>query len=100
MIIYNVTINIDDDVREDWLKWMRDVHILEVMATGYFLENRFSKVLVEEQQGTTYSIQYLTKSMVDLEEYQQNHAPRLQADHQEKYGGKFVAFRTLMEVVE
>lgn len=100
MIIYNVTVNIDDDVHEDWVTWMRDVHIPEVMATGYFLENRFAQVLVEEQQGTTYSIQYLCKNHLDLEEYQRDHAPRLQADHTSRYEGKFVAFRTLLKVVE
>ena len=100
MIIYNVTVNIDDDVHEDWVTWMRDVHIPDVMATGYFLENRFAQVLVEEQQGTTYSIQYLCKNLLDLEEYQNGHAPRLQADHTSRYEGKFVAFRTLLKVVE
>lgn len=99
MIIYNVTVNIDDSVHEDWLQWMRDVHIPEVMATGYFLENRFCRIMVEEQQGTSYSIQYLCRNMEDLVEYQRDHSPELQAKHTERYKGKFVAFRTLLETV-
>jgi hypothetical protein len=31
--------------------------------------------------------------------YQRDHAPRLQKEHSEKYKGKFVAFRTLLEIV-
>jgi len=38
--------------------------------------------------------------MEKFQEYQDNHAQRLQADHTEKYKGKYVAFRTLMEVVQ
>jgi Domain of unknown function (DUF4286) len=99
MIIYNVTINVDDSVHSEWLNWMRDVHIPEVMATGYFLENRFCRILVQEQEGTSYSVQYLCKNMEDLQEYQRDHAPALQKAVQDKYAGKFVAFRTLLEVV-
>jgi hypothetical protein len=99
MIIYNVTVNIDDSVHDDWLEWMRDVHIPEVMATGFFLENRFCRILVQEQEGTSYSIQYLCKNMEDLQEYQRDHAPGLQQKHIERYSGKFVAFRTLLEAV-
>ncbi|HET6244180.1 MAG: DUF4286 family protein [Bacteroidetes bacterium] len=99
MIIYNVTVNIENDVREEWLKWMKEVHIPNVMSTGLFIENRMLKVLVDEESGTTYSIQYTCKRMEDIQIYQRDHAPQLQKEHIEKYKGKFVAFRTLLEVV-
>ena len=99
MIIYNVTINIDNDVHDEWLQWMKEKHIPDVMATGYFLENRLCKVLVEEEQGTTYSFQYTCANMEDLREYQRLYAPRLQKDVSDRYANKFVAFRTLLEVL-
>lgn len=99
MIIYNVTINVDDAIHDEWLVWMRDVHIPEVMATGYFLEHRFCRILVQEQEGTSYSVQYLCKNMEDLQEYQRDHSPQLQQKVQERYAGNFVAFRTLLEMV-
>lgn len=100
MIIYNVTVNIDNDVHDEWLHWMKTKHIPDVMATGFFLENKLCKVLVEEEQGITYSFQYTCKSMEDLQEYQRLHAPRLQKDVADKYANKFVAFRTLLEVIK
>lgn len=101
MIIYNVTVNIEDDVHEDWIAWMKTVHIPEVMNTGYFLEHKVCKVLSTQQDetGHTYAIQYTCKSMDELDEYQEKHAPNLQKDHTTRYEGKFVAFRTLLEVV-
>lgn len=99
MILYNVTVNIENDVCKEWLKWMQQEHIPEVMATGYFLENKIYKVLVEEEQGTTFSIQYTCNSIKDLEEYQRLHAQRLQKEHSRKFANKFVAFRTLLELV-
>ena len=99
MIVYNVTVNIDDDVHYEWLRWMKEVHIPDVMKTGYFLENRMYKLLVEEASGTSYSIQYTCSNMENYQAYQRNDAPRLQKDHADKYANKFVAFRTLLEVV-
>jgi len=99
MIIYNVTVNIDNDVREEWLQWMKEEHIPDVMNTGYFTEYRICRVLVEEEQGTTYSIQYTCANMKDLEDYKSKHAPRLQKEVADKYGDKLVAFRTLLEVI-
>lgn len=99
MIIYNVTINIEESVHDEWLRWMKEKHIPAVMATGYFLENRFCRVLVEEESGKTYSVQYTCASMADLEEYRLKEAPRLQKEHTERFRDKFVAFRTLLESV-
>jgi Domain of unknown function (DUF4286) len=98
MIIYNVTVSIDEDVHDDWFKWMSDIHITAVLDTGLFLEARFSKILAEEEGGKSYSIQYLCQNMETLEKYQNDFAPKLQEEHLKRYGGKFVAFRTLLRV--
>lgn len=99
MIIYNVTINIDNDVHDEFVSWMKNEHIPKVMATGYFLENRMCRLMVEEESGTSYTIQYMLKNMEDYNEYQERHAPALQKETMDKYRDKFVAFRSLMEVV-
>lgn len=100
MYIYNVTVNIDTDVHDEWLEWMKNHHIPEVMETGMFLNNRICKVMVDEESGFTYSFQYLVKDLETLQLYQQLHAPRLQGDVNTRYANKFVAFRTVLEVVK
>lgn len=99
MILYNVTINIDNEVHDQWLKWMKEVHIPDVMKTGHFIENKICKILAESEGGVSYSIQYLCENMERLEQYQKEDAARLQQDHINRYNGKFAAFRTLLEVV-
>ena len=101
MIIYNVTVNIENSVHDDWFKYMKTIHIPEVMATGFFLEHKICKVLStqEDETGHTYAIQYTCANLADLKEYQTKHAPALQKDHMSRYEGKFVSFRTLLEVV-
>jgi hypothetical protein len=100
MILYNVTVSIDETIHLDWLKWMREVHIPDVMSTGLFVESRISRIHTQENDGLSYAITYLTNSFDDLENYQQNHAPRLQQDHSTRYAGKFAAFRTYLELIE
>lgn len=100
MIIYSVTINIDNEVHDDWLKWIKEVHIPDVMRTGLFTESRIMKLLNVDDEGTTYAIQYTARSMKDYERYQEEFAPALQAQHTQRYRDKFVAFRSLLEVME
>ena len=100
MIIYNVTVNIDNSVAAEWLLWMQEVHIPDVMRTGMFLENHILRVLADEDSGgKTYAIQYWCKDMETYEIYRDQFAPALQADVLSRYGDKFIAFRTLLEVV-
>lgn len=99
-VIYNVTVNIDHDVKDDWLKWMKEVHIPEVLNTGLFLEAKLSKILAESEGGESFSIQYLLNNMDDYNKYQSEHAPRLQQEHHKKWADKSVAFRTLLNVEE
>lgn len=100
MILYNVTANVDPSVHDDWLQYMKNQHIADVMATQCFTENRFFKILSTQFEGElSYSIQYLCHDMHMLHEYQQKHAPRLQAEHSTKFGDKVLAFRTILETV-
>ena len=100
MILYNVTVKIDPARHEEGYTWMVDQHIPDVLKTGCFTGYRVSKILgKDESDGITYSIQYSTPDMKTLHKYQVQFAPALQADHTERFQGHFVAFRTLMEVV-
>ena len=100
MIIYNVTCSVDPSVSEEWLQWMRETHIPDVMESGIFKAAQINKVLSEKDGGITYAIQYSCESMKDLHHYQVNFAPQLQRKHSQRYGDKVVSFRTLLEVVE
>lgn len=101
MILYNVTVNIDTDVEEDWIEWMKETHIPEVMGTGFFTEHRMMKMLSEAQDetGSTYAIQYMAESLDQLETYLNKAAPKLQKASIIRYGTKMAAFRTVLEEV-
>jgi len=99
MIMYNVTVSVDADVASEWLLWMQQVHIPDVLATGLFAEAKIARILAEEEGGKAYSIQYFAESMAQYEQYEREHAVRLRADHQARFGKKTAAFRTLLQVI-
>ena len=100
MIVYNVTVNIDKGIVDDWLTWMQEIHIPEVMNTGIFLKSQINRVITQDDTGSTFAIAYTCLSMKDLHQYQINFATELQQQHMSRYGDKAVAFRTLMEVIQ
>ena len=100
MIIYNVTVSVEESISADWLKWMQEVHIPEVMATGVFSKSQINRVIIQGDSDNTYTIAYTCASMKDLHQYQIKFAPELQQKHMARYGDKAVAFRTLMEVIK
>ena len=101
MIVYNVTINIDNEFAGDFIDWMQNTHIPDVIATGQFLSYKILKLISEEDNGgTTFAIQYFLDAMDNLEHYQTFHSKRLQADLKSRYEGKYVAFRTVLEVLK
>lgn len=101
MILYNVTVSVDRDVETDWLAWMKNEHIPEVMATNYFKAHRMLRMLNDQPDasGPTYAIQYEAANMGDLDAYLQNKAPALQQKHLSLFGQKCIAFRTVLEEV-
>ncbi len=100
MIIYNVTTNIHESVHDQWLHWMQQKHIPEILATGKFSTARLVKVLVEEEMGgITYSVQYTTDSKATLDKYYIEDAPKLRDEALQLFGDKMLAFRTELELI-
>lgn len=100
MLLYNVTIKIDRDAEQDWLKWMKEKHIPEVVDAGKFSGAQISRLLDEpDGEDPTYVIQYTCENREQYNLYIHQHSPRLRDEHNERYKNKFVAFRSLMEIV-
>lgn len=99
MIIYNVTINVQEDIHDEWLKWMKEEHIPDMLDTGKFIKALMTKVMVQEPMGgITYSVQYTANNKKMLESYYNEDAEEMRSKSK-SFEGKFVAFRTELEVI-
>tara|TARA_X000001036_G_scaffold387460_1_gene383204 strand:- start:395 stop:703 length:309 start_codon:yes stop_codon:yes gene_type:complete len=100
MIIYNVTVTVEEDIKEDWLNWMRSQHLPKMMSCGFFIKSQIKRVINQRDSENTFAIAYTCLNMKDLHQYQINFSDKLQKEHIARYGDKAVAFRTIMEVIE
>lgn len=101
MYIYNITTNIEETAHDAWVKWMKNVHIPEVLSTGKFVSAKFTKVLVDEDMGgVSYSVQYTVLDKATLNRYYEEDAPRLIESVQQNFAGKLVSFKTELEVID
>ncbi|MFK7831889.1 MAG: DUF4286 family protein [Winogradskyella sp.] len=99
MIIYNVTLNIDKSIHKEWLIWIKE-HIPQVLATGKFKEAKLTKVLVEDHETDTYSVQYRAHSREALDAYYKEDAETLKQEGLKRFADKMLAFRTELEIVD
>lgn len=100
MYIYNVTIKIHESIHTDWLKWLKDEHVPEVLATDCFTNATIVRLLeVDDSEGPTYAILYTAESKAAYNLYIDKFAGMLRQKSFDKWGNKFIAFRTVMQVV-
>ncbi len=100
MFIYNVTIKVQEVIHEDWLQWLKDEHVPEVLATGCFTNATIVKLLeLDDSEGPTYAIQYVAESKVLYNQYIENFSGILRQKSFDKWGNQFMGFRSLMQVI-
>ena len=100
MIVYNITIKITPGIEEEWVNWQKNEHIPDVMSSGQFTEYKFYRLLEQnEHDGITYVVQYFASSLENYNRYINETSHTLRQKALDKWGNKFIAFRTIMEVV-
>jgi Domain of unknown function (DUF4286) len=100
MMVYNVTLKLDSSIHEEWLLWMKTIHMPEVMATNCFTECRLLRLLeTDESDGPTYAAQYTCSSREEYDKYINEFGPTLRKASIDRWGQKFIAFRSIMELV-
>lgn len=100
MIIYNITVNIDESVHNEWLEWMQNEHIANMIATGKFTSARLVKVLVNEDMGgVTYSVQYSAPNKETLDAYYKENQATLDMEARKRFADKMLTFCTELEII-
>lgn len=100
MYIYNVTITLEPEIEAQWLNWMQQEHIPEMIATSKFIGALMTKVVTDQDLGgPTYSVQYRCTNKAVLQNYYVEDAENMRAKSA-AFAGKFIAFRTELDVIQ
>lgn len=99
MYIYNITTNVSEEIKFDWLYWMKQTFIPAMLASGKFKKAVISQVLVEEEMGgVTYSTQYFAENKTIADSFIQNDLGGIMEEHT-KFKGSYVDFSTGLQVI-
>lgn len=99
MYIYNITINIDEANHAIWLVWIEE-HINNILGTQKFTSAKMTEVLVDNEVGRTYSIQFTASSKDELIAFKENHENDFRLQAYRKFGEKMMSFSTELKLVK
>lgn len=99
-VIYNVTIKVEHAIASDWLQWLIEEHIPDITGTGCFTRATVLHLLeVDDTEGPTYAVQYYAESREQYNRYISRYSDEMRKKGTDKWGARFIAFRSVMEVV-
>jgi hypothetical protein len=99
MLLFNVTIIVEEPTANDFLRWMKDVHIPTLMEKDCFVSHRLLKIVDSPNEGVTYSVQFIAEDEQHFNNFKENFEPQFTADIYNNYPNKLVTFSTLMEFI-
>jgi hypothetical protein len=101
MYLFSITINIEDEVKEDWMAWVNE-KIKPILTDKTLVHDfRILKILSEEtNNGSSYSFQYHLHDWKGVELFEERYDREVAVDMYRFYKEKFVEFRTRLEVID
>jgi hypothetical protein len=94
-VIYEVTAVVVHELAEEWERYMRERHIPDVLASGWF-----DRAALVRAQGGRYRICYRADSAAHLDRYLTESAPALRAEFAARYPGGVALTRETWELVQ
>jgi len=101
MVLYVVNVSVKKEMQEEWLEWMKQVHIPNVINTGYFNKADIYTIILPAKGGDeiSFSVQYQSESYEKFMSYTVKEAKRLQKEHKEKFGDRITVERIVFEKI-
>ena len=100
MIVYNVTTKVSTTIQQDWLLWIKEEHIPDIINTGCFTHATVLLLLEnDDSEGPTFAVQYFAESKSLYNNYMEKYAAVMRQKAFDKWGNQFIAFRSLMQVI-
>ena len=94
MLIYNTTFQVDEDVHDNFMIWIKESYIPEVQKHGTLKAPRICRIL------SAYSWQWEVESSGLLHRWHLEQGVRLNDELAKIFKDKVIGFPTLMEVIE
>lgn len=100
MILYNITVIIDEGIESEWLNWINQTFIPNAMSTNLLASSRLLKVLDSPNEGVTYCLQFVADNIGNYNDFKNLHAAEILDAHALEFKNKSVFFSSVMEFID
>ena len=99
-ILYNITMQVEKQLLEDWLSWIQLEHIPSIMGTGCFIKHQVLRLMNNNQQDEqTFAIQYFASTIYKFNQFEENFLEHELKKISDKWNTSVMYFTTVMEIV-
>lgn len=99
MLLYNTTYHVEEEVEKNFLIWLNEVYIEEVLQSGKLKSPRLCRVLSHHDTGSCYSLQWEVEDSTVLHHWHLSQGVKLNGQLLQIFKDKVVGIPTLMEIV-
>ena len=100
MILFNITFNVENDIKDLWLDYAEQKLIPAMLKSNLLHSVIFSEIMITEPQGTSYALQLQSDSKKNLEKFQTEELPEILSALQNRFQDKIVFFPTEMKIIK
>ena len=99
-VVYEVNLDLDVSIADEYRTWL-EAHIREILGLPGFIGARLAQVddPAAPSGRVALCVRYTLRDAATLDEYLRDHAPRLRAEGQVRFGGRFTAQRRVMRML-
>ncbi len=100
MLIYNTTYHLEADLEDNFLIWLKEVHIPEVENQKALRNPRICKILSTQEDGqVSYALQWEVEDSTTLHRWHIKHGTFAKDQIRKIFNDKVLGFDTLMRKV-
>lgn len=101
MLIYNTTYHIEDKSTKNFLIWLQEYFIPEILKTGMLRSPRLMEVLSNREEGSScFSLQWEVEDSKILHAWYSQYGTSLNEQMVKIFKDDVVGFPTLLDVIE
>ncbi len=97
MILFNITLLLDNDIHEELKSWILKDFIPAIAEDEIFKSQSLLKVLNSPNEGVTYSLQFIAHHEDAIAVFRKGHLLTLRNKAQNEYANKIYLLESLME---
>ena len=99
-MILKTTYLVGKEIEQQFLNWLSSTYDPEALGTKLVFDARLTKVLTSEEEGVSYSLQFSSKDVHDLNSFKKGFFAQKELAIREQFGERVLYFSTILRPCE